>query len=111
MESTKGDALAPVRTDAALYASPSSLSPEHNSYLQRRYGTVDLDPLPSADDADPLNWSAWKKNTTMALVAFHAYIAIFTAAAIIPAYVDLSMDLHITVPQASYLTSAQVSSN
>ena len=44
----------------------------------------------------------------MFLVAFHAYIAIFTAAAIIPAYVDLAMDLHKTVPQASYLTSAQV---
>lgn len=36
------------------------LSPEHRAYLLERHGTVDLLPLPSADPADPLNWSQTK---------------------------------------------------
>ena len=35
---------------------PSNL----REYLLRRHGTVDLDPIPAADDADPYNWPVWK---------------------------------------------------
>ena len=38
----------------------SELSPQHREYLLQRHGTVNLDPMPSADDADPYNWRLWK---------------------------------------------------
>jgi hypothetical protein len=34
--------------------------PEHRDYLMRRHGTLDLNPLPSVDPADPLNWTQTK---------------------------------------------------
>jgi hypothetical protein len=40
------------------------LSPEHRAYLLERHGTVDLDPLPSMDPADPHNWPSWKVRET-----------------------------------------------
>lgn len=79
------------------------LSPEHKEYLMQRHGTLDLDPMPAWGDADPYNWSTWKvcfscprfaildtynlqKTINLLLVAFHACMSTFTAAAIIPAY-------------------------
>jgi hypothetical protein len=29
-------------------------------YLLKRHGTLELDPMPSQDPADPLNWPRWK---------------------------------------------------
>lgn len=37
-----------------------SLTPEHREYLLQRHGTLALDPMPSADPADPYNWPQWK---------------------------------------------------
>lgn len=39
---------------------PQGISAEHRDYLIARHGTADLDPLPTMDPADPLNWPAWK---------------------------------------------------
>jgi len=36
------------------------LSTEHRSYLLRRHGTLELDPVPGHGDADPYNWPNWK---------------------------------------------------
>jgi len=47
------------------------LTEEHRDYLIQRHGTVDLDPLPSADPADPYNWPQWKKVLNLSCVAFH----------------------------------------
>ena len=38
----------------------ATLSPAHREYLFRRHGTVDLDPIPDMNDADPYNWQTWK---------------------------------------------------
>ena len=43
-----------------------SLNPDHADYLLQRHGTVDLDPLPSVDPLDPLNWPTWRKNLYLA---------------------------------------------
>lgn len=56
-------------------------------------------------DADPYNWSQKKKVTNLFLVAFHAMMATFTAAAIMAAFVNIAKDLDIEVQTASYLTS------
>lgn len=38
----------------------NALSQEHRDYLLRVHGTLDLDPIPAMDDADPYNWPMWK---------------------------------------------------
>jgi hypothetical protein len=38
----------------------ANLSDEHRQYLFQRHGTLDLDPVPDASDADPYNWSTTK---------------------------------------------------
>lgn len=43
------------------FADPTALLSEtHKSYLIERHGTLDLDPIPSMDPADPYNWPSWK---------------------------------------------------
>lgn len=101
------------------------LSREHREYLLRRHGTLQLRPIPSMDDADPYNWSSRtvctqhpgqdvpytnsrvdiQKITNLALVAFHAMMATFTASAIQSAFVEIAEDLDVSVHRASYLTS------
>ncbi|KAL4923077.1 major facilitator superfamily domain-containing protein [Aspergillus undulatus] len=96
------DAEASVPEPAA-----ASLSQAHREFLLQRHGTLDLDPLPSASNADPYNWPSWKKHANLILVAFHACISTFTAS-IIPAYEDISQDLGVSIQRASYLTSLQI---
>lgn len=38
----------------------NALSEEHRTYLLKRHGTLELDPIPSFGDADPYNWSTTK---------------------------------------------------
>lgn len=38
----------------------SGLSAQHRDFLMQHHGTLDLDPVPSEDPADPLNWPSWK---------------------------------------------------
>ncbi|KAJ5703188.1 hypothetical protein N7488_010736 [Penicillium malachiteum] len=84
------------------------LSEAHKSYLIERHGTFDLDPIPSTDPADPYNWPTWKKVTNLSLVAFHACMGTFTAAAIICAYEDIALDVGVSLQRVSYLTSLQI---
>lgn len=39
------------------------LSEEHRQYLLQRHGTLELDPVPDASDADPYNWTTSKVRT------------------------------------------------
>lgn len=32
----------------------------HRDYLLKRHGTLELDPIPGMDPADPYNWPEWK---------------------------------------------------
>ncbi|KNG90364.1 MFS multidrug transporter, partial [Aspergillus nomiae NRRL 13137] len=86
----------------------SLLSDQHRDYLLQRHGTLDLDPIPSMDPADPYNWPLWKKVANLSLVAFHACMGTFTAAAIIPAYEEISEDVGVSLQRVSYLTSLQI---
>ncbi|KAJ5924419.1 Major facilitator superfamily domain general substrate transporter [Penicillium verhagenii] len=80
----------------------------HRDYLLERHGTLELDPIPGMGPADPYNWPEWKKMANLILVAFHACMGTFTAAAIIPAYSDIAAQLDIPLQTASYLTSLQI---
>ncbi|RDA82392.1 hypothetical protein CP532_6272 [Ophiocordyceps camponoti-leonardi (nom. inval.)] len=57
------------------------------------------------DPADPLNWPTIKKAVNLGLASFHAMMFSFMPAAIQCAFVDIAQDLHVSVQQASYLTS------
>ncbi|KAL4970589.1 major facilitator superfamily domain-containing protein [Aspergillus stella-maris] len=98
-----------VEADARFGSTDSGgeegLSRQHQEYLLKRHGTLQLNPIPSMDDADPYNWPTWKKLVNLALVAFHAMMATFTAAAIQCAFVEIAEDLKVSVHRASYLTS------
>lgn len=84
------------------------LPQEHRDYLIKRHGTLDLDPIPSADPADPYNWPTWKKNANLVCVAFHAMMTTLIASAIIPAYENIAEEFDTSIHQASYLTSLQI---
>lgn len=47
------------------------LEPGRRDYLLQRHGTLELEPLPSGDPADPYNWPQWKKIANLSCVAFH----------------------------------------
>lgn len=67
------------------------------------------DKTPSTDSTqDPRNWPQWKKDAQILMVAFHSMMGTFMAAGIVPAYEALAEEYSVTVPTASYLTSAQV---
>ena len=85
-----------------------SISSEHRNYLIARHGTVELDPLPSPNDADPYNWPFWKKMINLLLVSFHAMMAIFIAASILPAFPIIAAEFHCSLQRASYLASLQI---
>jgi hypothetical protein len=60
----RGDELPQLTEEHSTYLigitsnPPLTCTPEN--YLVQRHGTYELDPLPSADPADPYNWPAWK---------------------------------------------------
>ncbi|KXT02868.1 hypothetical protein AC578_1811 [Pseudocercospora eumusae] len=85
-----------------------TLPQEHRDYLIQRHGTLDLDPIPSNDPADPYNWPSWKKMANLVVVGFHAMMTTFIAAAIIPVYESIAEDFGTTITRASYLTSLQI---
>jgi hypothetical protein len=41
-------------------AATARLSKLHRDYLMERHGTLNLDPIPAMDPADPYNWPEWK---------------------------------------------------
>ncbi|KAI6858326.1 MFS general substrate transporter [Hortaea werneckii] len=86
----------------------AALSREHREYLEQRHGTLDLDPIPDANDADPYNWPQSRKIMNLILVAFHAMMGTFTAASIQCVFEDIAEDLHVSLIRASYLTSLQI---
>ncbi|KAJ5937039.1 hypothetical protein N7466_003489 [Penicillium verhagenii] len=92
---------------AAFYVEDrvSHLSEEHRQYLLARHGTLDLDPIPDMNDADPYNWPRWKKNLNLGLVVFHAMIGLFTASSIQSAFVNIAADLDVSMQRTSYLVS------
>ena len=69
----------------------SELSREHIDYLMQRHGTVDLDPLPSMDPEDPLNWPTWRKNYEILIIAFQCFLGNYFSASLTPAYEDMAV--------------------
>lgn len=45
----------------------SGLSAAHRDFLLERHGTLELDPMPSMDPADPYNWPSWKVSSRLSL--------------------------------------------
>ncbi|WPH00812.1 MFS general substrate transporter [Acrodontium crateriforme] len=96
--------LGPVQTNIES-EEIAALSSEHRNYLLKRHGTLALDPVPDMHDADPYNWPQSRKIINLLLVAFHAMMSTFTAAAIQSAFENIAEDLGVSLQKASYLTS------
>lgn len=93
------------------YPTPNAaahLTQDHRNYLLQRHGTLDLDPIPGCDGADPMNWPQRKKLSNLILVALHALMCTFFAAGIIPAYEAIAEEFETSIIRASYLTSLQI---
>ena len=80
--------------------------------------SIHLENLPAAarnedvvDDApdNPRNWPKWKRNAQIIMIAFHSMMGTFMAAGVVPAYETFAEEYKVTVQQASYFTSIQVS--
>lgn len=84
------------------------LSPEHYDYLMQRHGTIDLDPLPSADPKDPLNWPNWQKNYEILNIALSTFSSTFMAAGVNSAYEPLAELYGVSMSDASYFTSVMI---
>ncbi|ODQ66882.1 MFS general substrate transporter [Nadsonia fulvescens var. elongata DSM 6958] len=84
------------------------LENSHKEYLIHRHGTIELDPLPSQDPEDPLNWPNKKKYLLLGLVAFHAMSNTFMGAGIVPAFESMSEQYGVTMEAIAYLTSVQI---
>ncbi|KFY93913.1 hypothetical protein V498_04175 [Pseudogymnoascus sp. VKM F-4517 (FW-2822)] len=100
-----------IEGEHGAYVHPETvdaLSTEHREYLLQRHGTLELDPIPSMSDADPYNWTSRKKIINLILVAFHACMSTFIAAAIIPAFQTMATDLGRPLQDITYLTSLQI---
>jgi hypothetical protein len=91
-----------------LTSNNEQLPAEHREYLLARHGTLDLTPLPSIHPQDPFNWPTWKKDIFLGLITFHAMMSTFGAAAVVPAFEDLSKRYQRSIPTISYLVSIQV---
>lgn len=98
-----------VHEEAVQEGSVRQLSVAHRDYLLQRHGTIDLEPCPTADPADPLNWAEWRKNIYLALVAFHGFQAGFMAAGLVPAVGLMVVDYGKSPSAISYLVSSMVS--
>lgn len=55
VESAEGNGTASYADTVA-----ARISKPHRDFLMQRHGTLDLDPVPSMDPADPYNWPTWK---------------------------------------------------
>ncbi|RLV92247.1 Efflux pump vrtL [Spathaspora sp. JA1] len=86
----------------------ADIDPEHEQYLISRHGSVQLDPLPSADPQDPLNWPDWKKNYEILLIAFGTFSSTFMAAGLTPAFETMAEEYGVPLTTAAYFTSAQI---
>lgn len=84
------------------------LTPEHEAFLLEHHGRIDLNPIPSQDLNDPLNWPEWRKNSQLMLVAFHSFTTTFIASGVVPAYQDFADDYNVTLHACTYFTSAQI---
>ncbi|GAA5857965.1 hypothetical protein JCM1840_000986 [Sporobolomyces johnsonii] len=73
--------------------------------VYERHGRIDLVPLPSDLDQDPLNWPSWRKHALLVQVAFHSMMGPFSAAATIPSFESFVEDFGISITQASYTVS------
>lgn len=89
-------------------AEQHGLSPRHAEYLLRRHGTLDLNPVPSDDPLQPLNWPIWRKNLYLTLYAFHGFMATLISSGLLPVVPILATVYDKPVSTATYLTSSMV---
>ena len=84
------------------------LPDDHKQYLIDKHGTYKLDPIPSMNDEDPLNWPTYIKVIQLGMLSFHAFSTTFMAAGLIPSFATLLEEFSTSVSACSYFTSTQI---
>lgn len=84
------------------------LSQSHEQFLVQKYGTTDLDPIPSDDPKQPLNWSPRLKTAYLILNAVSIMSVTFFQAGLSPGFASFSKMYGVSMTEASYLTTAQI---
>jgi predicted MFS family arabinose efflux permease len=59
--------------------------------------------------SDARNWPQWRKNLMIFMVSFHSMTSVFMAAGVVPAASTMAKAYGVSLADASYLVSAQVS--
>ena len=95
-------------TDEHFEEVPVGLDEAHKAYLVERHGTYNLDPIPSSDPNDPLNWPNKKKYVHIALISFQIMTCTFVAAGLTQVYIKFAEDYGVSMNEASYTTSVQI---
>lgn len=65
MEDTITQKIADEKESSPTPDESAELAPRHREYLLERHGTLELDPVPYMDDADPYNWPSWRVCTVL----------------------------------------------
>lgn len=110
MSNSSQDLEKAVGTIEEVSGAPEPIYDDANNkdYVLQRHGTLELEPMPTNDPSDPLNWSEVKKTAHLLLVAFQAMCGSFFAAGIIPSYETLAEEYGHPLPDVSYYTSVQI---
>lgn len=103
-----GDIEKGTLEESTVISLQAELPADHQDYLLKRHGTLELDPVPTNDPNDPLNWSELKKNSHMILVSIQCMLATFTAAGIVPSYEALAEEYQASMESVPYFTSTMI---
>lgn len=85
-----------------------SISESHKKFLLKIHGTYHLDPLPTEDPNEPLNWSKGKKRFNFFMMAFQMFVQTFMSAGLSPAYSVMAAKYGTSMTMTSYLTTSQL---
>lgn len=72
-------------------------------------GAVHSSSMEPSTSRQAVDWPQWKKNTMILMVSFHSMISVFMAAGVVPAVSSLAESYGVSLADASYLVSIQVS--
>lgn len=107
-EKQEGTEISHSLSESNLGSQCLELSQSHREYLLQRHGTLDLDPLPSEDPQDPLNWPAWKKNLNLIAVSLQAMGGVIMCSSMIPGTIAISEAFGTSFTNMSYCISVPI---
>lgn len=85
-----------------------AVAPIDQTNWKRTHNGIILQPQPSDDANDPLNWSSWRKHMAMATLSYLALVCYVTVTALVPATTSLATAFRVPKATAVYLGNTPV---